>query len=62
MIACAVDAATRRAVAEHIDYVRRIGDVGLMPILISQLVGPCTLPPYTLPATTDGATDGATGA
>ncbi|WP_203933894.1 hypothetical protein [Virgisporangium ochraceum] len=55
LIHCAVDATTRRAVAEHIDYARRVGDVSALPIQIAQLGGPCTLPPADPDAATDGA-------
>jgi hypothetical protein len=45
VIACAVGGATRKAVAEHVDYARSIGDVAALPVLIARLTGPCTLPP-----------------
>ncbi|GAA0908645.1 hypothetical protein Vau01_118750 [Virgisporangium aurantiacum] len=45
VIACAVDAATRQAVAEDIDYARRVGDVRVLPLLIARLGGPSTLAP-----------------
>jgi hypothetical protein len=47
LIACAVDGTTRKAVCEQLDYARRVGDVGAIPLLIAQLTGPCCLPPTT---------------
>jgi len=52
LIACAVDGATRQAVVEHLEYVRRIGDIGILPLLLARLTGPCCLPPADEPAPT----------
>ena len=48
----AVDGATRQAVVENIAYVRRIGDIGVLPLLLAHLTGPCCLPPTDEPAPT----------
>jgi len=52
LISCAVDGATRKAVVEHLDYVRRIGDIGVLPLLLARLTGPCCLPPMDEPTPT----------
>jgi hypothetical protein len=49
IIHCAVDAATRAAVSQHLDNARGVGDGTAIIILIAQLTGPCCLPPVDAP-------------
>jgi hypothetical protein len=49
LIHCAVDATTRRRVAEALDYARTVGDLAAVPLLLAQLTGPCCLPPQHPP-------------
>ncbi len=52
LIHCAVDGPTRKAVVEHLDYARKVGDSNDTILRIPQLTGPCCLPPAN-PTTTE---------
>lgn len=47
LIHCAVDGQTRKGVSKAIDNARATGSLEVLPILLTQLSGPCVIPANT---------------